>query len=173
MTKTFYVILANSLVAATTNTFVWFAVTFWVYLQTQSVLATSVMAGVYLITVACSGFFLGSLVDRYKKQTAMMLSSVCSLFLYLLAYVLFILTPTSVLTNPSSVQLWAFVLLTLVGAIGGNIRPIALPTLVTILIAEAKRDRANGLVGTTNGVSMVVASTFSGLAIGFLGSIGC
>jgi MFS transporter, DHA3 family, multidrug efflux protein len=61
------------------------------------------------------------------------------------------------------------VLLTLVGAIAGNIRTIALPTLVTILISEPKRDQANGLVGTTNGVSMVVASTFSGLAIGFLG----
>jgi MFS transporter, DHA3 family, multidrug efflux protein len=169
MMKTFYLVLANSLVAATTNTFVWFAVTFWVYLQTQSVLATSGMAGVYLLTVVCSGFFLGSLVDRYQKKTAMMLSSVCSLFLYLLAYILFISTPISVFTNPASIQLWAFVLLTLVGAIAGNIRTIALPTLVTIVIAEAKRDRANGLVGTTNGVSLVVASTFSGLAIGFLG----
>jgi MFS transporter, DHA3 family, multidrug efflux protein len=167
MTKTFYLVLANSLIAAMTNTFVWFAVTFWVYLQTQSVIATSGMAGIYLITVASSGFFLGSLVDRYQKKTAMMLSSVCSLFLYLLAYVLFTSTPISVFTNPASIQLWAFVLLTLVGAIAGNIRTIALPTLVTILISEAKRDRANGLVGTTNGVSMVVASTFSGLAILF------
>ncbi len=50
--KTFYAILANSLAASLTNTFVWFAVTFWVYLQTKSVLATSVMAGVYLVTVA-------------------------------------------------------------------------------------------------------------------------
>jgi MFS transporter, DHA3 family, multidrug efflux protein len=169
MKKTFYLVLANSLVAVLTNTFVWFAVTFWVYLQTQSVLATSGMAGVYLFTVASSGFFLGSLVDRYQKKTAMMLSSVCSLFLYLLAYVLFISTPISVFTNPASIQLWEFVLLILVGAIAGNIRTIALPTLVTILISEPKRDQANGLVGTTNGVSLVVASIFSGLAIGFLG----
>jgi MFS transporter, DHA3 family, multidrug efflux protein len=169
MTKTFYAVLANSLVAALTNTFVWFAVTFWVYLQTQSVLATSVMAGVYLVTVALSGLFLGSLVDRYKKKTAMMLSSVSSLFLYLLAYILFISTPASVFTHPVSIQLWVFVILTLVGAIAGNIRTIALPTLVTILILEANRDRANGLVGTTNGVSFLVASIFSGLAIGFLG----
>jgi MFS transporter, DHA3 family, multidrug efflux protein len=169
MSRTFYAVLANSLVAALTNTFVWFAVTFWVYLQTQSVLATSVMAGVYLVTVATSGFFLGSLVDRYRKKTAMMVSSVCSLFLYLLAYLLFISTPISVFTDPSSIRLWALIVLTLVGAIAGNIRTIALPTLVTILIPEADRDRANGLVGTTNGVSFLVASIFSGLAIGFLG----
>lgn len=80
MTKLFYAVLANSLVASLTNTFVWFAVTFWVYLQTKSVLVTSVMAGIYLLTVATSGFFLGSLVDRYKKKTAMMFSSLGSLF---------------------------------------------------------------------------------------------
>src|SRR5688500_3573249 len=64
--KTFYAILANALAASLTNTFVWFALTFWVYLETQSVIATSMMAGVYTVTVAVSGFFLGSLVDRYK-----------------------------------------------------------------------------------------------------------
>lgn len=170
MTQTFYAVLANSLLASLTNTFVWFAVTFWVYLQTRSVLAMSVMAGVYLVTVALSGFFLGSLVDRYQKKTAMLLSSFCSLILYILAYIIFVSTPSSVFTNPASVPLWGFITLALVGAIAGNIRTIALPTLVTILIPEAERDKANGLVGTANGVSFLVASIFSGMAIGFLGA---
>ncbi|MBD2070626.1 MFS transporter [Leptolyngbya sp. FACHB-671] len=169
MTKLFYAILANSLVASLTNTFVWFAVTFWVYLQTKSVLATSTMAGIYVGTVAISGFFLGSLVDRYKKKTVMMLSSICSLFLYILAYLIFIFTPTSTFTDPASVVLWGFIILALVGAIAGNLRTIALPTLVTILISEAERDKANGLVGTANGVAFLVASIFSGMVIGFLG----
>lgn len=169
MTELFYAVLANSLVASLTNTFVWFAVTFWVYLQTKSVLVTSVMAGIYLLTVATSGFFLGSLVDRYKKKTAMMLSSLGSLLLYILAYIIFVSTPTSVFTNPASVILWVFIILALFGAIAGNLRAIALPTLVTILIPVEERDKANGLVGTVNGVAFLVASIFSGLAIGFLG----
>lgn len=169
MTKAFYAILANSLVAALTNTFVWFAVTFWVFLQTQSVLATSVMAGVYVGTVAISGFFLGSLVDRYRKKTSMLLSSVCSLILYLLAQIIFSSTSPSVFTDVSSIPLWIFIVLTLMGAIAGNIRTIALPTLVTLMIPEAERDKANGLVGTANGVSFLIASIFSGLVIGFLG----
>ncbi|MBE9180584.1 MFS transporter [Oculatella sp. LEGE 06141] len=169
MTNRFYAILVNSLVASLTNTFVWFAVTFWVYLQTQSVLATSVMAGVYLATVAISGFFLGSLVDRYKKKTAMMLSSIGSLILYLLAYLIFVSVPSSVFTDPGSIVLWIFIILALIGAIAGNLRTIALPTLVTILIPEHQRDKANGLVGTVNGVAFLVASIFSGLVIGFLG----
>jgi len=169
MTKTFYVILANSLVASLINNFVWFAVTFWVYLQTENVMVMSVMAGIYLITVSFSGIFLGSLVDRYKKKTVMVLSSLCSLFLYLFAYGLFVSTAPVVFTNPTSPMLWGFILLTLVGAIAGNLRTIALPTLVTLLVPEPRRGHANGLVGTANGVSFLFASTFSGLVIGFLG----
>jgi hypothetical protein len=41
--RTFYAVLANSLTASLTNTFVWFAITFWVFLQTKSVIATSIM----------------------------------------------------------------------------------------------------------------------------------
>lgn len=78
MINRFYAVVANSLAASVTNTFVWFAITFWVYLETQSVVATSVMAGVYLGTVALSGFFLGSLVDRYPKKIVMMGSSLGS-----------------------------------------------------------------------------------------------
>lgn len=169
MTKAFNAVLANSLVASLTNTFVWFAITFWVYLQTKSVVATSVMAGIYSLTVALSGFFLGSLVDRYKKKKVMMLSSLCSLFLYTSAYIIFISTPSSIFTDSTSVMLWALIILALLGAIAGNLRTIALPTLVTILIPAAKRDQANGLVGTANGVAFLFASIFSGLAIGFLG----
>lgn len=167
--KTFYTILANSLVASTVNTFVWFAVTFWVFLQTKSVIATSVMAGVYTITVAFSGFLLGSLVDRYPKKRVMMLSSITSLILFALAGVIFAATPEEAFTDASSPALWAFVVLTLFGAIAGNLRSITLSTLVTILIPEAQRDRANGMVGTAMGVAFLAASVFSGLAIGFLG----
>lgn len=169
MTKLFYAVLANSLAASMTNTFVWFAVTFWVYLETKSVIATSVMAGVYLVTVAISGFFLGSLVDRYKKKTAMVLSSLASLLLYGLTWIIFVSTPPVIFTDASSVVLWVFIVLALAGAIAGNLRGIALSTLVTVLVPEAQRDRANGLVGTANGVAFLVASILSGIAIGFLG----
>jgi DHA3 family multidrug efflux protein-like MFS transporter len=167
--KTFYTILANSLTASFTNTFVWFAVTFWVYLETKSVIATSVMAGVYLVSIAVSGFFLGSLVDRYKKKTAMLLSSSCSLLLYAVVCMIYVATPPQTFTNPGSPILWALIVLVLFAAIVGNIRSIALSTLVTILIPEETRDRANGMVGTANGVAFLAASIFSGLAIGFLG----
>ncbi|RIK42178.1 MAG: MFS transporter [Chloroflexi bacterium] len=169
MTRLFYAILANSLVASVTNTFVWFAVTFWVYLETRSVIATSVMAGVYTVTVAFSGFLLGSVVDRYPKKRAMTLSSLGSLILYALAFLVFIATPPGEFSYAGSPLLWLFIVLTLVGAIAGNLRGIALLTLVTVMVPEGQRDRANGLVGSANGVAFLVASILSGLAIGFFG----
>ncbi len=169
MNKTWYVVVVNSLMASLTNTVVWFAVTFWVYLQTHSVVATSLMAGVYLGTVALSGVFLGSLVDRYPKQRMLLLSSSASLVCYVLAYSIYRATPPHAFTDPTSMRLWAVIILALVGAIAGNLRGIALSTLVTILVPEAERDRANGLVGTANGVAFLVASIVSGLVVGFLG----
>ena len=167
--KTFYLALGNSLAAFLINTFVWFAVTFWVYIQTRSVIATALMAGIYTGTVAVSGFFLGSLVDRYPKKKVMLLSSICSLVLYALASLIFVATPREVFTDASSINLWVFIVLALVGAIAGNLRSIALSTLVTILVAEEVRDKANGLVGTSNGIGFLGASIFSGLVIGYLG----
>jgi DHA3 family multidrug efflux protein-like MFS transporter len=167
--KTFYSILANSLVAFLTNNFVWFAVTFWVYLETRSVIVTSVMAGVFTLTVAFSGFLLGSLVDRYPKKRVMLLSSVIPFILYLLATMIYVNTPSQAFKDASNASLWWFILLTLFGAIFGNLRGIALSTLVSIMVPEEGRDKANGLVGTANGVAFLGASIFSGLAVGYLG----
>jgi DHA3 family multidrug efflux protein-like MFS transporter len=39
--STFYHLLGNNLIANITNFTVWFALTFWVYIETQSVFATA------------------------------------------------------------------------------------------------------------------------------------
>lgn len=167
--KGFYAVLANALAAFIANTFVWFAVTFWVYLETRSVIATSVMAGVYTGTVAISGFFLGSLVDRFPKKAVMLLSSAGSLLLYLLAAGIYLGAPAGALADAASPLLWLFIVLSLMGALAGNLRAIALSTLVTIMVPAGERDRANGMVGTANGVAFLAASIFSGLGVGYLG----
>ena len=168
-TKTFYNVLINALIANTTNTVMWFAVTFWVYLETKSVLTTSVMAGVYVVTVALSGLFLGTIVDHTKKKHAMFISSIGSLVCYLLAFGIYIAQDEATLARVENPALWFFIILALLGAIAGNLRGIALSTTVTILFPEEKRDKANGLVGSGNGLSFLLASVISGVVIGFFG----
>lgn len=169
--KTFYHVLANTLVASVTNFFVWFALTYWVYLETLSVLTTSVMAGVFLTATALSGFWFGAIVDHNKKKYAMLLSSFLTISIYIAGLLLFVATPREVMTDVTQVPLWAFIVLILFGSVAGNIRGIALPTLVTILVPEGARDKANGLAGTIMGISFLIASIASGFAIAFFGML--
>jgi len=163
--RTFVHLLVNTLLVSVINFTVWFAITFWVFLETKSVLATGMVAGIFLVTTAVSGIWFGSLVDHYRKKTVMQVSAVVSAIFYAMAFTLYQLTAEETFTNPASVLLWVFIVLAMFGVITGNIRSIALQTLVTVLIPEDRRDKANGLVGTTLGVSFLVTSVISGLLV--------
>ncbi len=167
--RTFHLLVANTLVANVTNNFLWFALTFWVYLETRSVLASAVIGGGYMLLVTVSGMFFGTYVDRHLRRTSMLLSSVVSLVAFSAAGVVFVLTPEPVLRDLGQPPLWALIVLILGGAIAGNLRMVALSTTVTLLVPEDRRDKANGLVGTANGVAFAITSVFSGLAIAFIG----
>lgn len=165
----FYQILGNNLVANVTNFTVWFALTFWVYIETQSVFATGTIAGVYLVFTAGFGFWLGSLVDHNPKRLVMLASSVVSFFFYALSLALLVLSPQDAFTNPYGFHLWILVLLVMLGVIAGNIRSIALPTIVTMLIPEDRRDKANGLVGMVSGIGFLTTSVVSGFLVAWGG----
>jgi MFS transporter, DHA3 family, multidrug efflux protein len=167
--KTFYFLLGNTVIASVTNMTVWFALIFFIFLETQSVFATAMCSGIYLTIVALSGFWLGSIVDHNKKKAVMLGSSLVSLFIYVLGLLVYISAPEGTFSDPSSIQLWVLVVLLLAGVIAGNLRTIAIPTLVTIMVPEGNRDKANGLTGTATGVSFLVVSVISGLLIGFGG----
>lgn len=151
------------------NFTVWFAITFFVFLQTKSVFATSIIAGLFLVMTAVSGFWFGSLVDRFKKKKVMLISSFASLIVYILCFAIYQTADSSAFKDISSVTLWVFVVLIMTGVIIGNIRNIALPTIVTMLFEHDKRDKANGLVGTSSGVGFLVTSVISGFLVGFSG----
>ena len=60
MPPTFRRLLVNTLVTGVTSTFLWFALTFWVYLETRSVVATGVIGGAFNISSAVLGPFFGA-----------------------------------------------------------------------------------------------------------------
>ena len=158
-------VLVNALLVSVVNFTLWFAVTFWVYLETRSVFATGMIAGIFLVATAATGIWFGSIVDHHHKQRVLQASAATSLAIYLVCLAGYLLTPAEVFRDPASPQLWVFVVLLMLGVITGNLRTIALPTLVTLLVPEGLRDRANGLVGTTSGVSFLVTSVISGLLV--------
>jgi DHA3 family multidrug efflux protein-like MFS transporter len=163
--RTFLHLLLNSLVVSVMNMTVWFAITFWVFIQTRSVLATGMIAGIFLVATAASGIWLGSLVDHYRKKSVMQGSVVVSLLFYVAAFAVYLSVPGAEFTRAGSVWLWVFIVLAMLGVIAGNVRMIALMTVVTMLIEEDRRDRANGLVGTATGVSFLATSVISGVLV--------
>ena len=167
----FYHLLANNLVASITNFTVWFAITFWVFLETRSVFATGMIAGIYLVLTAGLGIWFGSLVDHHTKKRVMMASSAASFVLYAVALAAHALVPERLFGKVASPMLWGFVLLVMFGVIAGNIRNIALPPLVTALIPEDRRDKANGLVGMVTGIGFLTTSAISGFLVAWGGMV--
>src|SRR5690606_34989065 len=171
MNKIFYQILGNNLVANITNFTVWFAVTFWIFLETRSVFASGMVAGLYLVFTAGLRFWLGSIVAHNSQKLAMQGSSLVSFGFYGLALVMLLAEPDGAFTDPYGFYLWGFVLLVMLGVIAGNIRAIALPTLVTLLIPEDRRDKANGLVGMVSGIGFLTTSVISGVLVAYGGML--
>lgn len=167
--KHFYQVLINTLIANVTTSFIWFALTFWVYLETHSVLATGIIGGSYMLLVAIFSIVFGTIVDHNKKKNVMLFSSIFTSVAFFAASIIFLLVPKNELLNIGGPYFWLFTGVILIGAIIENMRNVALSTVVTLLVEKSKRANANGLVGAVQGIGFIVTSVFSGLAIGFLG----
>lgn len=167
--RRFYAVLLNTLIANVTTSYLWFALTFWLYLETRSVMATAVVGGAYMLLVAFCGLLFGTLVDKNHKKTIMVWSSMISTVAYVVASIIYVTVGEATLASLTSPFLWLFAGVILVGAVVENMRNIALSTTVTILVPKNQRDRANGLIGSVSGVAFLVTSVLSGLSIGYLG----
>lgn len=167
--RDFHRVLGNTLIANVTTSYLWFALTFWAYLETRSVLATALIGGSYMAMLAVCALWFGVLVDRHKKWTVMVASTSVTLVAYAGAGVLHLVFPESQLVDWSGPTFWWFAGIVLVGAVVESLRNIALSTTVTLLVPDGERDKANGLVGAVQGVAFMTTSVFSGLSIGLLG----
>jgi DHA3 family multidrug efflux protein-like MFS transporter len=167
--KNFYHVLLNTLIANVTTSYLWFALTFWVYLETHSVLATGIIGGGYMLLVAIFSIIFGTIVDHHKKKSVMVLSSIFTLIFFVAGGIIYSLFDKSQLLDWTGPIFWLFSGIILIGAVVENMRNIALSTTVTLLVSKDNHDKANGMVGTVQGVAFMVTSVFSGLSIGLLG----
>ncbi|MFN3352807.1 MAG: MFS transporter [Brevundimonas sp.] len=167
--RTFAHVLANTAAAGVVNYTMWFALTFWVFLRTQSVFATGMIGGLFLALTAGLAFWFGSLVDHHSKKRVMLGSSLASFGFYAASAVLVATTPEPDFADVGEPRLWLLIGLVMLGVIAGNLRTIALPTLVTALIPSDRRDRANGLVGMATGIGFLTTSVISGLLVAWGG----
>ncbi|WP_336646337.1 MFS transporter [Microbacterium sp. USHLN186] len=167
--RTFLQVLLNTMLANVTTSFLWFALTFWVYLETRNVMATGIVGGAYMLLIAVFSILFGTIVDRHRKRWVFVFSSVATAVAFVAALLLFLWQPASALLDFSGPWFWLFCGVILLGAVVEQMRNIALSTTVTLLVPVERHANANGMVGTVQGLAFLVTSVFSGLSIGFLG----
>lgn len=167
--KPFHQILINTLIANVTTSYLWFALTFWVYLETRDVALAGTLNALYIGLIAIGSVVFGGIVDHNRKKNVMVFAAVSTLVCFALAAVVWVTAINPDTIGITDAALWAFSALTLVGAVVEHLRNIALSTTVTLLVPEGRRDRANGLVGMVQGVAFMATSILSGVSIGFIG----
>lgn len=167
--RIFLNVLVNTAVANITTSFLWFALTFWIYAETRNVIATGVIGASYMLFVSVFSMLFGTLVDRFRKKDVMVWATLTALTVILLDIVFFFIVGEGRIADLGTPWFWVFAVVLLAGAVVEQLRNIALSTTVTLLVAEERRANANGLVGTVQGMAMLVTSVFSGLSVGFLG----
>ena len=167
--STFHKVLINTMISNVTTGFLFFAVVFWMYLSTGDVALTGIVSGIYMGLIAVCSIFFGTVVDHNRKKSVMLFSSVTTLVFYCLSALVWVFWLEEDGLSIGNTALWVFVSFILIGSIVEHMRNIALSTVVTLLVPEAERDKANGLVGAVQGVGFLVTSVIAGSAIGFLG----
>ncbi len=162
-------VLVNTLLANVTTSFMWFALTFWVYLGTGSVVATAVVGGAFMLLIALCGVPFGTFVDHTRKKTVMVVATATALVTFVLAAGLYAAVGPGAILDMGGPWFWVFTAVILFGSVAENARNIALSTTVTLMVPEDGRAQANGMVGAVQGIGFLVTSVFSGLSVGFLG----
>src|SRR5690606_22912920 len=104
-----------------------------------------------------------------KKRHVMLGSSIASFILYAIALAVHESIGVASLAQVANPWLWIFISIVMLGVLAGNLRTIALPTFVTILIPEEGRDKANGLVGMVTGIGFLTTSVISGFLVAWGG----
>jgi DHA3 family multidrug efflux protein-like MFS transporter len=167
--RTFLHVLVNTAVANITTSFLWFGLTFWIYAETRNVIATGVIGGAYMLFISVFSMFFGTLVDRFRKKAVMLWATAAAFVVFCLDTAFFFAVGEAQIVDLRLPWFWIFAVVMLAGAVVEQLRSIALSTTVTLLVPDERHANANGMVGTVQGVSMLLTSVLSGLSIGFLG----
>jgi len=167
--RTFAALLVNTAVANVSTSLMWFGLTFWIYIETRNVLSTALIGAALMLFVALSSMFFGTLIDRFRKKPVMVWGTGIALVIFVADTAFFFVVGADAIADLSRPWFWIFAVVMLAGAVVEQLRSIAMSTAVTLLVPDERHANANGAVGAVDGVSMLVTSVLSGLAIGFLG----
>ncbi|MEM9777781.1 MAG: MFS transporter [Chloroflexota bacterium] len=156
----FAIVWIGQLVSLVSTGVTRFALTIWVYQQTQSATALALVAFFAFAPLVIMSPIAGALVDRWNRKLVLMLSDLGAGLATIFLLIMF---------STGNLQLWHVYV---AGAIASTFESFQFPAFsaaTTLMLNKEQFGRASGMLSTANAASRVVAPILGGLLLPLIG----
>lgn len=161
--KGFLLIWIGQIVSILTSSMSSFALTIWMYEQTQSATAMGLMQVFFITPFLVMSPIAGVLVDRYNRKLMMAVSDVVS----------FVATGSILILNATGhLQFWHLYVAAIFYGVGNTFQWPAYSAVIATMIPKEQLGRANGLMSLMESGPNVVAPLLAGALLPFIGLTG-
>lgn len=140
-----------------------FALIFWIYGQTKSVMTLSLMIFCYYVPYVVVSIFAGAVVDRSKKKKILIISDLIS-FLTAALLLVFFLT--------GNVTIWMVYMVNIINGLTGAFQSPASSLVVRLLVDKGKLEKVSGLNSFTSSLIIVMTPVLAASFKALIGVVG-
>lgn len=158
--RAFYALLAGQFVSTMGSAITRFGLSVWVFSQTNSASAYTLLIFFATFSVGCGALIAGPLVDRWDRRRVMLVSDTVAAFSTLVIAVMYF-------TN--ALELWHMYAAVCVNGIASAFSRPSLDASIPLLVPKDGLARASGLSQMTGAVEMILSSAIAGFIVGVFG----
>lgn len=159
----FIIIWIGQLVSVLASSMSHFALTIWMYQQTESATALAMMQVFFITPFLLISPFAGVMVDRYNRKLMMMLSDLAAIIATGSIFVLYSL---------GMLEFWHLYIAAVLNGIGNTFQWPAYSAAISTMIPKEQLGRANGLMSLMEAGPGVIAPLLAGALLPFIGLTG-
>ncbi|WP_416671890.1 MFS transporter [Egbenema bharatensis] len=164
--RTFIILWFGQLVSSIGSSMTYFALTLWVWQQTESATAIALILVFYQLPQIAISLFSGVLVDRISRKHLLIFSDAAAACCTI---------SVGILAAFQALQLWHIYLIATIIGCFGNIQSLTYSTLVPLIVPSEHHTRASSLGTMVNYAAGILAPALAGLLyprVGLLGITG-
>jgi MFS transporter, DHA3 family, macrolide efflux protein len=159
----FLIILVGQLFSVLASSMSHFALTIWMYQQTESAFALGMMQVFFITPFLIISPFAGVMVDRYNRKAMMMVSDLAAAIATGGIFVLYAL---------GMLEFWHLYVAAVLNGIGNTFQWPAYSAAISTMIPKEQLGRANGLMSLMEAGPGVVAPLLAGMLLPLIGLVG-
>ncbi len=159
----FIIIWIGQLVSVLASSMSHFALTIWMYQQTESATALAMMQVFFITPFLLISPFAGVMVDRYNRKLMMMLSDLAAIVATGGIFILYSL---------GMLEFWHLYIAAVLNGIGNTFQWPAYSAAISTMIPKEQLGRANGLMSLMEAGPGVIAPLLAGALLPFIGLSG-